>query len=603
MNTAAETHEESIPAQTAHDFIRRAATIEESIRTLFGGHSPQLREFRSIAARHRDEWDALASNRGLTLPALAFIGERGAGKSTLIRLLTDAAPRNTPANADRIQWIGPQKPATLHADTEEYLRVNATDMADLGRPYLLIDTPGFNPATPQNDNRFHRLFTTTRLKVVVVQWEKIESNHWQQMVAAYRGSVILPVIRLDPESTTNYPDNITTLQQTWQHDYLPDIQAHLPGIEIESPVFLPHLDAMGDRETSLPAVKQALTLRLRAFLDARQATSADRLAELETSWNRFRQALRPITTTFDTPLLTERYRELEQAIAKLPEHIIDHLLADERRIRALIRMDLRSNLIDRVPASAFPFRTLCGLLCLTTGLWDRLILGAAGSLPSTFLTVAGAARNRSEEIRAEKSHRHGMHTAIHTLVRNRLSAPWNGFAAALAKAGEAPPEATETHHSDFQIEGEDQLADLWKNAQADAVRPEAAKGTAFIPLLSILGTLTFWVLFAGPLIQTYGQYLPASIRSITGSWTPENLTSYPAPGGGFWFTAIILSLIPPFLIALILVAIRLGNRRITRCVNRLNTLMHDHLHQGDLTLRIHPTDPRAKAYRQLTSPP
>lgn len=599
MIAPAEIETESMPAQAARDFVRRMGIVEESIRTLFGPASPQLRDFRATAAGFRDEWAALANNRGLSLPALAMIGERGTGKTTLIRLLTGATP---PTTAGRIQWIGPQQPATLDPQFEEYRRVDAADMPDLGTPCLLIDTPDLDPAAPDNAALFHRLFTTTRFKVVILQQEKLESSFWQHKLAGYGGSVVLPVIRLDPETTHGYPDNLPKLHDAWQRDHEPGIRANLAGIELESPVFLPHLDAMGGRETSVATVKDALSQRLRDFLASRRGATADRLAELDASWLRFLETLRPLTSAFDTPLLAERFHDLEQAIDALPETLIHHLLADERRIRALIRMDLRSRLMDHVPAWAFPFRSLCGLLCLTTGLWDRLILGATGSLPSTVLTVAGAVRNRTEEIRAEKSHRHGMDAAMRTLVRTRLALPWNGFIAALEKAGDARTD--DSLGGDFEIEGDDQLTGLWKQALADATRKHPDKperGDAFVFLLSTLGALAFWLLFLGPLLQTYGQYLPAAMRSLTGSWTAENLNTYPAPGGAFWFSAVILSLIPPFFIALILVAIRLGGHRISRCVARLATHMRGHLDHGTLSLRIHPTDPRVKAYRELTT--
>ncbi len=592
-------------ARTLAGYLEKAAALEAAVHALFPSHSPQRREFHNILARYRETWRSLAENRNLILPALAFIGERRSGKTTLIRQL---GPTLSTTTASRIQWIGPEKPGALHPAVEEYHRVEAEDMADLGRPCLLIDTPPIESisAASGNADAFHHLFTATRFKIVCLDWEKIESSPWQQTLANYRGSIVLPVIRLDPESTRHHPGNLPDLLETWSRDHLPDLQAHLPGIQIDEPLFLPHLDAMGDRQAALATVRSALTQRLRAFLDAHQATSPDRLAELESSWAAFIDAIRPLARTFDTPLLTERYRELESAIDAIPRHIIDHLLADQRRIRALIRMDLRSTLMERVPAAAFPFRTLTGLLCLTTGLWDRLILGATGSIPSALLTVAGAARSRTEEIQAEKSHRTSMDASLRTLVRNHLAAPWQGFTAALDKAdAPATTEAPKTHEatesiSEFHIHGTEELAALWKTAQADAIRPAATRGATLITLASLLGTLLFWLLFAGPLAQTYGQYLPASLRSLTGAWTPENLATYPSPGAGFWFTAVILSLIPSFLIALILVALRLGGRRISQCEKRLHTRMHDHHRQGRLHLRIQPTDPRADAYRQLS---
>jgi hypothetical protein len=109
------------------------------------------------------------------------------------------------------------------------------------------------------------------------------------------------------------------------------------------------------------------------------------------------------------------------------------------------------------------------------------------------------------------------------------------------------------------------------------------------------------LLLGGPAVQIYGQYLPAAYRSLTGAWTSENLSSYPLPPWPFWLSAVLLSLAPPFLLALMLVARRLGNRRLRACAGKLRDLMHGHLQQGTLALDIQATDPRVQAYRELTS--
>jgi hypothetical protein len=585
------------------EFTRRAQCLETSIRVLFGDDSPQLRDFLGSAASYRGEWQALASNRGLSQPALAFIGERGTGKTTLIRLLTGddlltAAAK--PESTGRIRWIGPRKPDTLDPEFEEYQRLQADQMLDLGHPYLLIDTPHLDPVAQENEALFHRLFTTTRFKVVVLELTKLESRFWQRKIAGYRGSVVLPVIRLDPEASRAYPENLPALRQAWQRDHEPSIRASLAGIQLEAPVFLPHLDAMGSREISVPAVREALGSGLRGLLDSYQGSAADRIAELDASWMRFLTTLRPVVSAFDTPLLAERYRDLEQAIDRLPAKLLDHLLADERRTRALLRADLRSRLMDRVPAWAFPFRSLCGLLCLTNGLWDRLILGVAGSLPSALLTVAGAARNRSEEIQAEKTHRHHLIPGLRTLVKTTLAVPWNGFVAALEKAGERSGRAS-APGGEFIIDGDERLAELWRQAQNAATLPETGGRDGFVVGLSAAGAGIFWLLLGGPAVQIYGQYLPAAYRSLTGAWTSENLSSYPLPPWPFWLSAVLLSLAPPFLLALMLVARRLGNRRLRACAGKLRDLMHGHLQQGTLALDIQATDPRVQAYRELTS--
>jgi hypothetical protein len=554
-----------------------------------------------MAVRYQDEWEGLGSNRGLSIPAFAFIGEEKTGKTTLIRLLCGSgldAQGARPERADRIRWFGPQKPATLDPEWEECKVLDAKAMADLGTPYLVIDTPRMETIHQGGNALLHRVFASTRFKIVVLEEEKLEREIWQNLVSNYRGSVVLPVIRLSPESTKSFPENQASLTEAWRRDCEPGILAKLVGIDLEAPVFLPHLDAMGGREKSIPVVRDALVGRLRDLLQTYKGGSNDRLAELNASWNHFLNALKPTLTAFDSTLLTERYHELENAVTKLPEQIVEQLMSDKRRLRALMRMDLREGLMDRIPAWVFPFRSLASLLCLTSGLWDRLIIAATGSVPSALLTVAGAARQKTDEVKAEQSLRSGMDAKLHVLIRTKLARPWRGFVAALQKAREST-EIEDTHGFDFEIEGGEQLAECWKQAQAEATRLPNGNGNISAAWISAVGAAAFWILFMGPLAQAYGQYVPAVFRSLTGAWTSGNLATYPAPGAAFWFSSFILSLIPTFLIALVLVAIRISDRRVRECMTRLGNRMKEHLTEGTLELRIRPTNPRVTAYRNL----
>lgn len=598
-----ETMNEGVLMPTVRDYVRRAAGFDEDIRLLFGGDSQQLREYRSMTARYQEVWEGLGSNRGLSIPAFALIGETKTGKTTLARLLSgkDLSAKGGPTEtADRIRWIGPMKPATLDPDWEECEVVDAGSMINLGTPYLIIDTPRLETLCKNSEVCFHKVFSSTRFKIVVLEQEKLEREIWLNRVSSYRGSVVLPVIRLSPESTKGYPENHASLVEAWRKDYEPGIGAKLAGINLEPPVFLPHLDAMGDRDKSIALVREVLAERLRNLLQEYQGGSSDRYAELNASWEHFLNVLKPMLSAIGSVLLTERHDEFQKAVAQLPEQIVEHLLSDKRRLRALMRMDLREGLMDCIPGWVFPFRTLVSLLCLTNGAWDRLILAAAGSIPSAFLTMAGAARRKTDEAKAERSLRDGMDGRLQVLVRAKLARPWKGFVAALGKARDSA-DTEDMHGCDFEIEGSEQLAEFWRQAQADATQLSNPDNRRWVSLISMAGALVFWILFMGPLAQAYGQYVPAVFRSLAGVWTAENLATYPAPGAAFWFSSFILSLIPAFLVALILVAVRIGDRRVKYCMTRLEERMKEHLTQSTLGLRIRPTNPRVTAYRNLAS--
>jgi hypothetical protein len=103
----------------------------------------------------------------------------------------------------------------------------------------------------------------------------------------------------------------------------------------------------------------------------------------------------------------------------------------------------------------------------------------------------------------------------------------------------------------------------------------------------------------GPLVHTYGQYIPASIRSLLGEWTKDTLNAYPAMTASFWINAIIISIIPCFLVTLCLVGWWLRNNRTEVFVRDLTMAMDEHLKQNNAGLRVEATHSQLAAYRNL----
>jgi hypothetical protein len=106
-------------------------------------------------------------------------------------------------------------------------------------------------------------------------------------------------------------------------------------------------------------------------------------------------------------------------------------------------------------------------------------------------------------------------------------------------------------------------------------------------------------LFLGPLVHIYGEYVPAVFGSWRGEWNEAHLRAYPAMGGAFWLTAVILSGIPAFLLALLLVASRLAATRVKRCRELLSKAMLSQVKAGKIGLRIDMEEPKMLAARDL----
>jgi len=576
----------------ASNMIARSVQIGQDMDSLFGRSSESGR-YHELAKRYRDAWDRLASNHGLDYPAVAFVGPSGHGKSTLVNLLTG---RN-PAATERIRWIGPHVPQDPHPQWEESLVMPAQEMPDLGGPCMLVDTPG-KAWQPEGNSMFQTLLSAARLKVLVIKEPKIEAEEWQRVAAACKGSFVLPVIRMDAAETIEYPKNHDMLMERWRIENQPDITANLPDVEMESPVFIPELRAEGGREKHIATTLHLLTQALRRFVEKHRGQEGDRSAELEASWDRFLEALQPIIRGFGGQLAAERSSELDLAIARLPSDIVNSLLAEDRPLRAWFRLDARADLMNRISPLAFPFRPLASLLCLTTGSWDRLILASAGSVPSAALTLAGGLRQKKDDIQAAAIHQRTP-AVFKSVARRKLAEPWNGFITAMQKAG-VSLENRDDPLAAIRISGEDELLDAWWLAKRTASTPKGRGLAMAARFAALVGTALFWSLLLGPLVHTYGQYIPASIRSILGQWTHETLAAYPVMTTSFWLTAIIISIVPCFLVALCLVGWWLRNNRTEVFLRDLKSAMDDHIKQHNAGLRVEATHPQVAAYRNLT---
>jgi hypothetical protein len=576
----------------ADHLIARSQQIGEDIDVLFGQGSNESFRFHELAGRYHDEWKRLAGNHGLDHPAIAFVGPSESGKSTLVNLLMGRED----VGGERIRWIGPQAPQDPHPAWEEALLVPAQEMPELGAPYMLVDTPGSAWQSLENPV-FQTLLSVSRLKVLVLRGNKTTTVEWQRMAAAFKGSLVLPVIRMEPEEAIAYADNHEPLIERWHDQTQPDLAAHLAGVTFEEPVFIADFRTQGGWQLHASKAKEALTDALRRFLSAHRPEAFDRKVEMAASWQRFLEALKPLVRQFGGQLAAERSRELDLAIARLPGDIVHTLLAEDRPLRAWFRLDARADLMNRISPLAFPFRPIASLLCVTTGSWDRLILASAGSVPSAFLTLAGGLRQKKEDLQATSHHKRTP-ALFKSVARRQLAEPWGSFMAAMKKAGIA----VENHDDPLtaiRITGEEELLDAWMLAKQNASKPKGRCPAIAVGISAGLATMLFWSLMLGPLVHTYGQYIPASIRSLFGEWTHEALAAYPAMTASFWFSAIIISIVPCLLVALCLVGWWLRNNRAEVFLGDLKSAMDDNLRQHNAGLRVEATHPQLAAYRNL----
>ncbi|HWL52864.1 MAG TPA: hypothetical protein VNQ90_10535 [Chthoniobacteraceae bacterium] len=598
------------PGESSPQWLRvwmeqHAERTLEAVRVVAGSENRLFLHFQAMYDHARAQWERIATHRGLTLPTIAFVGERNSGKSYLasrLVLAPDAEKRFAPGvdeatKTERLFWVGPESPPDLAEPWEACWRLEREAMVDLGTPYLLLDSPGSGDRSEPLRALAQTALSSARIKVLVVNSERRSAEAYREAMKEADGSVIVPAVHLSAGETTRWERGSATEREAMAAEYRAwgaTLAADWPSATVLEPILLPEIEAMPDPAAAGEQVRERLADALREALAAHSDTGALASRELVAAWERFRRSVGELLETILTPALHQRYGALQEARRTLPTAVMTRLLRDGAKLRALVRNRLRLSLVESVPSCAFPFRTVAKLLCLTTGAWDRLVLGLGGSLPSLALAGASLWRNVREKAAAEASLGGALKAEIESVVQQHLLGPLEDFHAAADRA-------THREHAtvaavEFEVEGAEALAHEWEEKLvAQAARDRLAPGV--IALLSLLGTAVFWFLLGGPLLHLYGQYFPAAIASWSGEW--ESFSHYPLMGLSFWSMALLLAALPLFLIALVTVGIALGGRRVARSEAALRTFWLQKAEKGELGLQIRLRSRTGEAVRVL----
>lgn len=580
-------------ASIVHRYESEADTLLEACRTGFGSVA-WIAALARQTEKARAEWHRIASARQISLPTIAFVGPVNSGKSWLAQMLIRDAeraaqliPDGVARRTDRLVWIGPERPPSMSPDMESFIHVDSAQMVDLGLPFQLLDTPGTGDVEPECGRLAGIALSSAQIKVLVVRAEKIRSENYREFIRLGDGSVILPVVNF----CTGSP---ATWDNAFGQDLIEKLRAATPNATILNPVCLPDRELTSQTAETDREIRATLQAALREILlDSTSLLASATETQLAAAYRRYTsdraEMLRP-----EIEPLVDPFEEVEAAIRALPEQALGCLLADPPKVQVLIKSHFRAALMAAIPPMAFPFRSMAGLLVLTAGAWDRLILGVSGSFPSLIATGYAAIKGTHSSGEAVRSLRDQVKPMLSQTVFDALYSPLARLRNRLAKTGNP----VEVLSVDFEVTGIDELVATWNREVAQAARANNPN-RALVLISSILGTAGFWFFFGGPLIHLYGQYGPAALRSWGGDWSATALATYPTPGSGFWISALMLSMIPTFLVALCTVAWALNAHRTKKADRTLQSRMTDELQTGTIPLSILLSDPKVEAARVL----
>ena len=520
------------------------------------GESSTGREVLELCDEHSEARRQILQDRSPGAVVIAVVGATGQGKSWLIRQMirdTSVAKsiqsgNNASEATEKLHWVGPTPPADLDSRYEQYLHCDASKMQPIGMRYLLVDSPGATDDRRAISAVASRALSLASVLLLVVRRDQLRSQAVGMLASASEGTIVIPVVNSVREKDDALDNDID--------GFIAQMRSVAPTSAIVAPVILDDFE-VGNRSEEVVGTGAAEVIGQRLQDELGNSWEGDRrrgtrLAALD---GRFRAALHNVLSD-QLPGLTVAVKRLHDEATKLPAEVAETLVGSGGPLRAAVRSRLRLSLLSDTPAICFPYRSQLGLLNLTHGAWDRVLLSLSGSLPSLVSAVWSSTKNLANTAGAEEDVRDGLSRRSAAAVADRLGPLASRFRDELAQLRHAGS-STEAGLGDDSrsqvafLAGIDALQEESQRIFDDEVDREAMSPASVLGC-ALIGTGIFWFLMAGPVIALYSQYFGASLtafRELGGE-----LDSFPRPEFSMIFTSLLVSILPTALFAMLVLS-------------------------------------------------
>lgn len=551
--------------------IRRAASNVLS-------DSPTGREVLELCDDHAEARRMVLEDRSSGLIVVAVVGPTGQGKSWMIQQLvrrSDAVSSVVSGNnaddaTEKLVWIGPSPPADLDSMNERYIHCKSGDMQSIGTPYLLVDAPGSTDDRRAVAAVAERALSLASVLVVVIRRDQVRSEAVGMLTTASEGTIVIPVINAIRKRDQTLDTDVESLVGRMRHV--------APTSLISPAVMVDDFDVVGKSEKVVGEhAAQRIADSIQSMLgsswegDRRRGT---RLAALDA---RFLAALHSVLSN-QLPGLTAAVRRLNSEATALPGEIAESLVGRGGPLRAAIRSRLRLALLTDTAAFWFPYRSILGLLNLTHGAWDRVLISLSGSLPSLVSAVWSSTKNFASERGAVQDVRDGLQRRSDAAVADRLGPLAVRFRDELyelrqQKGTSKPAILYQSAKSQVAyLSGIDALQETSQRIFDDEVDRVSLAGFGAV-LSGLVGTVLFWCLMAGPIVALYRGYFDASYHAL--HELAGDLDRFPHPELSMMLTSFLLSLLPTALFAMVILSLAQGRRRVVRAEQRIRERHHE----------------------------
>ncbi len=540
-----------------------ADRVEVAVRALFGTSTLGARILAEVN-RLREDCERISTNRGLTIATIALIGAKSQGKTWLARCLVrreqlyplmptgDLGEEGT----TKLTWIGPVPPLERNPDVEEFLQCSQKDMADLGMPYVLLDSPGFTDADTRSAQTARESVTSAQMKILVVRRDRIRDASHVAGAALADGSVLLPVVTAIRPDDENLAADVAKLRD--------EIAKVAPRAHVLDPVYVEDFE-LSENETE--TVERAVeSLRVGVRQAAHRLVSPERLAEkqIDARVEQFRARLGDMLRKL-TPALHAAVQDLETEADRLPVQLVASMLGSQSVLSAGIRSRMRAELMASTSPIWFPYRTISGLLNLTQGAWDKLILTFTGSVPSLFGSLFNVVRNVRDSKAFSEEMQAGVRRRLTAMVRDRLAPLMTVFHNTVRRLTDNDSSNSEDV-ADARLAGIEEL----QSASTEIFEKEVAERSSpriVVELAAAAGTAIFWGIFSGPIVALYREYYGAAQDAFASQRV--DLSKFPSSHGSMLLTSLILALLPVLIYSMLFLTLALRRGKITACANEI----------------------------------
>ena len=604
------------PATEAITSARRVVRCATSVL----GDSDAGRELRSIANQHIAAIDELVAGRGGDRVVIAAVGPAGQGKSWLVsQFVRDAdLRRSIPSGNDRrgtterLVWVGSGAPADIDTRAETFVQVPVESMYPLGVDYTIVDAPGATDDRGGVAAIARRALSIASVYLLVARRDQLRSRWVGMLAEASEGSIVVPIINFirdgDEELTADVDSFLRRLR-----DIAPESRI-APAVYIRDFDYRSSVDddrtgnaagSSGDRdggsdgESDNVGVKalRDIAARINDEVGAGLNLQDRRSARVRAMHGRFLAEVRGVLSDH-LPHLTYAVDRIGTEARRLPGEVAETLVGGGAGLQSAVRTRLRVALMNETSPVFFPYRSQLGLLNLTHGAWDRVMLSLAGSVPS----LVGAVYTTTQNLRASVGDRglieDGLRRRSDAAVAERLGPLARQFGDEIRRlrgepsARVMPGESARVGDDDDSVatlSGLDVLqtrsSQIFESAIASvAVRPAVATISALV------GAAIFWGMMAGPIVKIYTQYFKASGDALRGG---GSLAAFPHGEFSFWLTSLAISILPTFLIAMLMLSWVQRRRLVRRAEETIKGRHSDAITQmqRDGTLRLRWNEP------------